>query len=139
MGSAITALFSQIPKPTPTDILDILVVAVLIYQFLTIVRGRRAAHILTGVLMLGLIYVASIWLRLELLRTILATLAPYTALALIVMFQSDLRRILARIGRRRFQGFSQLERREVADEVLLTLSQLSQQKVGALIVIERNI
>jgi diadenylate cyclase len=139
MGSAITALFSQIPKPTPTDILDILVVAVLIYQFLTIVRGRRAAHILTGVVMLGLIYVASIWLRLELLRTILATLAPYTALALIVMFQSDLRRILARIGRRRFQGFSQLERREVADEVLLALSQLSQQKVGALIVIERNI
>jgi diadenylate cyclase len=139
MGSAITALFSQIPKPTPTDILDILVVAILIYQFLTIVRGRRAAHILTGVLMLGLIYVASAWLRLELLRTILATLAPYTAFALIVMFQSDLRRILARIGRRRFQGFSHLERREVADEILLALSQLSQQKVGALIVIERNI
>src|SRR5581483_6077737 len=74
-----------------------------------------------------------------LLRNLLATLAPYTGFALIVMFQSELRRMLARIGRRPFAGFTQLERREVADEILLALAQLSQQKIGALIVVERKI
>lgn len=129
----------DLPKLTATSVIDILLVAVLIYQFILIVRGRRAAHILVGVLILAFVYVAAIAFRLELLRTILATLAPYTAFALIVVFQSDVRRMLARIGRRRFLGFSELERREVADEILLALKQLSEQKTGALVVVERNI
>lgn len=131
--------FIDFPKLTPTAVVDILCVSVLIYQFFLIVRGRRAAHILVGVFILSLVYIASIAFRLELLRTILATLAPYTAFALIVVFQSDIRRVLARLGRRRFLGFTELERREVADEILLALSQLSQQRTGALIVVERNI
>ena len=118
-----------------TSAIDILIVAFLIYQFIVIVRGRRSAHILIGLIVLVSVYGLSVWFNLELLRTMLATLAPYTGFALIVMFQSELRRMLARIGRRPFAGFSQLERREVADEILLALSQLSQQKVGALIVI----
>jgi diadenylate cyclase len=56
-----------------------------------------------------------------------------------VMFQSEIRRMLARIGRRPFAGFTQLERREVAEEILLAVSQLSQQKIGALVVVERKI
>jgi diadenylate cyclase len=131
--------FAALPKFTMTTAFDILVVAILIYQFILIVRGRRAAHILAGVGILALVYVGAIWLRLELLRTILATLAPYTAIALIVMFQSELRRIMARLGRRPFFGISRLERREVADEILLALPRLSQQRIGALIVVERKI
>jgi diadenylate cyclase len=131
--------FAALPKFTLTTAFDILIVAVLIYQFILIVRGRRAAHILAGVGILALVYLGSIWLRLELLRTILATLAPYTAIALIVMFQSELRRIMARLGRRPFFGISRLERREVADEILLALPRLSQQRIGALIVVERKI
>lgn len=127
------------PKLTFNAVIDILVVAALIYQFFLIVRGRRAAHIVIGVLVLAGVYVLSILFRLELLRTLLATLAPYTAFALIVVFQSDIRRVLARIGRRRFLGFSRLQRREVADEILLALGTLSQEKTGALIVVERNI
>jgi len=128
----------NIPRIGLTAIVDILVVAVLVYQFLLIVRGRRSAHILTGLCILVIAYVAAVWAKLELLRTILATLAPYTAIALIVMFQSELRRMLARLGRRSFLSVSQLERREVAEEILLALARLSQHKVGALIVIERK-
>src|SRR6266446_1807519 len=131
--------FSEIPKLTITAALDILIVAVLIYQFLMIIRGRRAVNVLFGVAILGLIYAAAIWAKLEVLRTILATLAPYTAIALIVMFQSELRRTLARLGRRPFLGISQLERREVTQEILLAIAHLSQRKVGALIVVERKI
>jgi diadenylate cyclase len=130
---------SDLPPLTLTAAIDILVVAFLIYQFIVLVRGRRAAHILTGVVVLVAIYALSAWAGLELLRTLLATLAPYTGFALIVMFQSELRRMLARIGRKPFGRFTELERREVADEILLALSQLAQQKIGALIVVERKI
>jgi diadenylate cyclase len=128
-----------IPKFTPTDVIDILVVAFLIYQFLLIIRGRRAAHVLVGLCILAAIYVAAVWAKLEVLRTILATLAPFTAIALIVMFQSELRRMLARLGRRPFLGISQLERREVTQEILLAIAHFSQKKIGALIVVERKI
>ena len=129
----------EFPKLTITAALDILLVAILIYQLLVIMRGRRAAHILMGVLVLALVYAIASYAKLELLRTILATLAPYTAFGLIVVFQSDIRRMLARIGRQRVLGFSQLQRREVADEILLALNRLAQDRTGALIVIERNI
>ena len=132
-------LFSEIPKLTITSALDILIVAVLIYQFLMIIRGRRAVNVLFGVCILGLIYLAAIWARLEVLRTILATLVPYTAIALIVMFQSELRRTLARLGRKPFLGVSQLERREYTQEILLAIGHLSQIRAGALIVVERKI
>src|SRR5579859_4838083 len=116
------------PKFTITSAIDMLVVAILVYQLLLIIRGRRAVHILLGIGILVLIYFVAIWAKLEVLRTILATLAPYTAIALIVMFQSELRRMLARLGRRPFLGVSQLERRELTQEVLLAIAQLSQRR-----------
>jgi diadenylate cyclase len=129
----------DLPPLTLTAAFDIVIVAVLIYQFLLIIRGRRAVHVLLGLCVLGLIYAAALWAKLELLHTILATVAPYTAIALIVMFQAELRRALARLGRRPFLGISQLERRELSQEVVLAVGRLSQTKVGALIVIERKI
>ncbi len=130
----------SIPTLTLTAVLDILLVAFLIYQFMQIVRGRRAAHILTGLWILAVVYLLAVWLRLELLRTALAALAPYTAFAVIVMFQSEIRRLLARLGRSRLLGLGgQLQRREVADEILLALQQLASQRTGALIVLERDI
>jgi diadenylate cyclase len=133
-------LLPAFPKLTFTSIVDILIVAVLIYQLLMIVSGRRAASILTGVGVLVLVYLGSAWLGLELLRSILATLAPYTVFALIVVFQSEIRRTLARIGRRRWAGFgSRVKIREFADDILLAMAQLSQTRTGALIVVERDI
>lgn len=121
-------------------VVDILLVAFLIYQFLMIIRGRRAAHILTGLWILAVVYFGSVFLRLDLLRRVLEALAPYTAFAVIVMFQSEIRRLLARIGRSRILGFkSSFERREVTDELVLALQYLSAKKTGALIVLERDI
>ena len=118
---------------------DILAVAFLIYQFLMIIRGRRAAQVLSGLWVLAIVYLISVWLHLELLRTILLRVAPYTAFAIIVMFQSEIRRLLARIGRSRLLGFkNSFERREVADELMLAIAYLAQHKTGALIVLERD-
>jgi diadenylate cyclase len=133
-------LLPAFPKLTFATIVDILIVAVLIYQLLMIVSGRRAASILAGVGVLVLVYLGSAWLGLELLRSILATLAPYTVFALIVVFQSEIRRTLARIGRRRWAGFgSRVKIREFADDILLAMAQLSRTRTGALIVVERDI
>jgi diadenylate cyclase len=140
MPSLPVQLIPTLPKLTLTSIIDILVVAVLIYQFLMIVTGRRAANILSGVGVLILIYIVSAWLGLELLRSILAALAPYTAFALIVVFQSEIRRMLARIGRRRWMGFGgRVKTREFAEDILLAMTRLSQTRTGALIVVERDI
>lgn len=133
-------LLPVLPKLTVTAVVDILAVAFLIYQFIVIVRGRRAAHVLTGLWILGLVYVFAVYAHLELLRTVLANLAPYTAIALIVMFQSEIRRLLIRIGRSRWLGLGgQLERREMVDEIILALEQMVELRTGALIVIERDI
>src|SRR5579863_7823303 len=129
-----------LPKLTITSVIDILAVAILIYQFILMVRGRRAAHILYGLWVLAGAYLIALWAHLELLRSVLAGLAPYTAFALIVMFQSEIRRLLARIGRFRWLGLEgQLERREIADEIILAVQHMIDSKIGALIVIERDI
>jgi diadenylate cyclase len=126
-------------KLTLTAVLDILVVAFLIYQLIMVVKGTRAAQVLAGIGVLLLVYMLAVWARLQLLRSVLAVVVPYTAIALIVLFQTEIRRTLARIGRRRWLGFgSNLQRRESTDDILLALSRLSQQKIGALIVLERD-
>jgi len=139
MARFLPSPLSDLPPLTLNSALDILIVALLIYQFLMIIRGRRAVHVLMGLGVLVVIYAIAVWAKLDLLRTILATLAPYTPIALIVMFQAELRRALARLGRRPFLGVSQLERRELSQEVVLAVGRMAQNKIGALIVVERKI
>jgi diadenylate cyclase len=128
----------SLPKLSPTAVVDILVVAFVIYQLLMIVRGTRAGHILVGILTMVAVYALAVWAGLEALRSVLSYIVPYTAIAIIVLFQSEIRRTLARIGRKRWfaRGF---KRPESIDEILLALGRLSQRKAGALIVLERDI
>lgn len=131
---------TTLSKLTPMAIVDILLVAGFIYIFIINIRGRRAAQVVSGLMILLCAYIASVWFGLELLRTLLSTLAPYTAFAIIVMFQSEIRRVLARLGRARVFTFgSRLQRRESAEEILMALAHFSQHKTGALIVVERDV
>jgi diadenylate cyclase len=130
---------ATLSKVSLISVLDILLVAFLIYQFFMLVRGRRAAQVLVGVGVFIAAYALSILAGLELLRSILAMIVPYTAFVLIVLFQSEIRRALIRIGRRRWLGFGgRLQRLESAYEILLALRKLTQQRIGALIVLERD-
>src|SRR5206468_3525747 len=103
-----------------------------------IVRGTRAGHILIGILTMVMIYGLAVWAGLEALRSLLSYIVPYTAIAVIILFQSEIRRTLARIGRKRWLGRG-FKRPESIDEILLALSRFSQEKTGALIVLERDI
>lgn len=130
---------ASLPKLSFTAVIDILLVAFLIYQFFMLVRGRRSAQVLTGVAVFLVSYLLARRFGLELMSSILATVVPYTAFVLIVLFQSEIRRAMLRLGRRRWLGFGgRLQRLESADEILLALGQLAEQKTGALIVVERD-
>jgi diadenylate cyclase len=131
---------SNLPELRLTGIIDILLVAFLVYQALMVVRGTRAGHILLGILTLVLLYTVALWTGLEALRSVLTYIVPYLGLAVIVLFQSEIRRTLARLGRKRWWGFGGGFRApESASEILLAVEQLAAQKIGALIVLERDI
>lgn len=133
-------ILSAAPRFTFTSALDILLVATLIYQALLLVRGRRAASVLFGVTIVFGVYALAVFVGLTVLRSVLEALAPYTAFALIVMFQNEIRRLFTRIGERKWAGFGgRVESREVADEIVLAVSHLASHKIGALIVIEGEV
>lgn len=138
MNFLLPGLHFAAPRLTVTAIIDILAVAILIYELLLIVRGTRAAQILLGIGTLILIYAASVYLGMEALRSLLSYLVPYFPIAVIILFQSEIRRTLARLGRKRFFGTG-FRRPESIDEILLALNIMAQDRVGALIILERDI
>src|SRR5436305_15221227 len=95
-------LLPSLPGLNLTAVADILVVAFLVYQGLMAVRGTRAGHILVGILIMVSLYGIALWAGLEALRALLAFIVPYLGLAIIVLFQSEIGRTLARLGRNRW-------------------------------------
>jgi diadenylate cyclase len=132
------AAFLPLPTLTPASVVDIVVVAFLIYQALMIVRGTRAGPILTGILIMVAVYVIALYTGLEALRSVLSFIVPYLAIAVIVLFQSEIRRTLARLGRKRWfaRGY---HRPEFTEDILIAVRRMAADKTGALIVVERDI
>jgi diadenylate cyclase len=80
------------------------------------------------------------WIRLEAVTWMLTNVLPYFVFAIIVIFQHEIRRALARFGQTPLLGgFSSINRNEVYDEIILAVTTLATQQTGALIVIERDI
>ncbi|HEY9141320.1 MAG TPA: diadenylate cyclase CdaA [Bryobacteraceae bacterium] len=130
----------SLPELDASGLIDILVVAFLIYQCLMVVRGTRAGHILLGIAVIVCLYVGAVWAGLEALHSVLSLIVPYIGLAVIVLFQSEIRRTLARLGRKRLFGLAGgFHAPEAASEILMAVEHLAQQKIGALIVLERDI
>ena len=133
-------LLPSLPELTVTAVIDILVVAFLVYQALMVVRGTRAGHILIGILIMVVLYGVAVWAGLEALRSLLSFIVPYLGLAIIVLFQSEIRRTLARLGRKRwFIWGVDFWKPESVNEILLAIDDLAATKTGALIVLERDI
>jgi diadenylate cyclase len=122
-----------------TSIIDVLLVAFLIYELLTLVRGTRAAPMLVGVATLGLAFYFAHLGELRTLNWLLSTLLPYVVFALIVVFQSEIRHALANLGSRISLMRSTSSVADVYDDIVLAANLFSQNQTGALIVIEREI
>ena len=123
------------------DLLDIALVSFLIYELLLLIRGTRAVQMaLSGGFLIGLFFLSE-RLQLETVNWLIRYLGAYIVVAIIVLFQSDIRRALAHFGRAPF--FRYFERATSTDETLEELvtaaTTLSARKIGAIIVVERQI
>ena len=123
------------------DLLDIAVVSILIYEVLKLIRGTRAVQMGFGGAVLMALFYVSRWGQLETVNWLIRNLAGYLVFAVIVLFQSDIRRALAHFGRAPFfRYFTDAESAEDSvEEMVVAASMLSSQRVGAIIAVERQI
>ena len=123
------------------DALDIALVSFLLYELLLLIRGTRAVQMALSGGFLLVLYFLSQWLQLETVNWVIRNLAAYVVFAVIVLFQTDIRRALAHFGRAPF--FRYFERvqstDETIEELVTTATSLASRKIGAIIVIERQI
>lgn len=120
------------------DVLDVLLVAVVIYNLLLLIRGTRAVRILYGILLLvGVYYLARVG-NLLALETALSAFLTFLPFAIIVLFQDEIRRALAQFGSKPIWGIGAQQRVEsVFNEIVLAATAMSARRIGALIVLER--
>jgi diadenylate cyclase len=122
------------------NLIDILVIAFIIYHALLLVKGTRGWHMVMGIVSLFLFYYLIRYLELRTVEWFARQLLYYSIFALIVIFQSEIRRGLTRLGGGGFfPRFLSRKPREQFDEIVLAATTLSSQKIGGLIVIEREI
>jgi diadenylate cyclase len=136
----LAALFNR-SQLSGWDILDILIVSFLIYEALKLIRGTRAMQMAIGsLLVIGLLYLSQAF-PLPTVGWLIRNLLAYVVFAAIVLFQSDIRRGLSHFGRAPF--FRYLGRSERAaesiEEVVTATALLAKDRVGAIIVFEREI
>jgi diadenylate cyclase len=131
----------RVPQATDlaSAVIDILLVALLIYEFLKLIRGTRATPMLLGVFVLAAAFIAARFAELRTLDWLMTTLLPYGIFALIVVFAGEIRHALARLGRKLTSSRSNAAATDSYDDVVLAANLFSQNQTGALIVIEREI
>jgi diadenylate cyclase len=121
------------------DVLDILIVAFIIYELLQFIRGTHAVQMALGALLLVVLYWVSKLFDLETVNWMLRTFMPYLVFGVIVVFQAEIRKVLAHLGKTPLLGAFTAERgEEVVEEMVLAATALASQRTGALIVIERE-
>ncbi len=121
------------------DALDILLVAFIVYQLLLFIRGTHAVQMALGAFVLVVLFWASLLLNLETVNWLLRTFLPFLVFGIIVIFQSEIRKVLAHLGKTPFLGVAGAKHKEeVIDEVVLAATTLASRKTGAIMVLERE-
>ncbi len=141
MKETLIDIFSNIGV---TDVLDICVVAFIVYKILAFIRESRAQQLVKGIIALVAAYLISDLLDMHVLNWILKGTMTMGVVALIVLFQPELRRGLEYIGRGRIMGgrLSRLDKSKaklITDEIVRACDSFSESRTGALIVIERDV
>jgi diadenylate cyclase len=130
----------QFLRPGWTDLIEILIVAYLLYRILLVIQRTRAMQIVLGVVLLAAVYGVARLLDLILVRTLLEAAFQYGAIAVLVVFQPELRAALARLGQSRMmRAFQHLEGSRVAEEIVDATERLARARHGAIIAIEQEV
>jgi diadenylate cyclase len=121
------------------DVLDIALVSLILYRVLLLIRGTKAAKMLIGLLLLLVASVISRLLPLYTMDWLLQTFWAYIVIAVIVIFQPEIRRALAKMGEASFlPAFTSAEELKSLEEIVRASISLANRKIGALIVIQRD-
>jgi diadenylate cyclase len=122
------------------DLLDIAIVSFIFYRLLSLMKGTRAAQMVTGMVLLFIVAFISFWFQLEGLGWLFKNLATIGFIVLVIVFQPELRSMLAQMGHSKiFQYFVKVEERKSLKEVVQATIRLSELHHGALIVIEKGV
>lgn len=127
------------------DIIDVIIVTYLLYKVIGLVRETRAQQVLKGIVILLVLTPLSEWLQLDALNYILVNVMQIGIIALIIVFQPELRRVLEKMGRfnvssifKAEQGTGNFDMDEAIDSIAIAAGNMSFSKTGALIVIEKE-
>jgi diadenylate cyclase len=125
------------------SVIDILLVTYLIYKLIMLIRGTRAVQLLKGILVIVVTWLLSRYFGLTTLHFLMSQAVTFGVLALVIIFQPELRRALEQLGRGRFFSRSQSTQDEeiiqrMVKEVGRAITYMAKRRIGALIVIERN-
>ncbi len=125
--------------PGWSGVVEIFVLSIAFYYLILFFRGTRGAAVLSGlVLLLILMIVVTNIFSLNTLSWVLQGFSVYLAVAFVVIFQPEIRRALAELGKQSVFSAGTAQR-EIVDEIVHAVSELAEQKIGALIAIEREI
>lgn len=119
---------------------DILIIAFIIYHILLLIRGTRAAQMLTGILIVVAAFLLSSIVPLTTLNWVMNKFYSSFIIIIIILFQDDIRHVLSRMGKKSFiPGTDNLSSSQILDEIVRAAAALATKRIGALIVLERNI
>jgi diadenylate cyclase len=122
------------------DIIDIIVVAFLLFEFFKFIKGTKATPILVGLIIFFIISFIARWLDLKALTWIMSSILAVWVVAFVIVFQPEIRNALARIGRQRpIKFFLKVEESPVIAEIIDAVKKMSEEKIGALILIQKSI
>lgn len=148
LNSFFQTIISVIKTISPFDVIDILLVAFIIYKGVKLVRETRAEQLLKGILLFVIVYYLSIVMGLKAMSFILANIIQFGVLGLIMVFQPELRSALERLGRTsvgKFKLFSFDDSKEEESKIRNTIyavceaaQWLQKDRIGALILLERK-
>jgi diadenylate cyclase len=121
-------------------VIDVIVVAYLIYRALLVIRGTRAAPMLAGLSLIALLYFLSKYLGLSTLGWILGNFLSSIILVVVVLFQDEIRRGLTKVGTRPLFGRSaKTIYDKTIEDITIVCSRFSERRIGALMVIQREV
>jgi diadenylate cyclase len=123
------------------DIIDIAIVSYIIYKLFLLVRGTRAVQLLKGIFVLVGTWAVSTWFNLYTLKWLMNQMFTFGVLAILIIFQPELRRALEQLGRGKLFARTSVVERDISDrigEVFKAVNYMSKRKIGALIVFERS-
>jgi uncharacterized protein (TIGR00159 family) len=135
----LSEFFARPAAEIAVDLLDIGIVALVVYRVLVVIKGTRAMQMGIGLSLVLLAHQVARWLELVTLYTMLDALLTSIVLIIIVVFQNDIRRALSRVGSRSWlRGQATAQETHVIEEVIKAAQMLAQKRIGALIVFERD-